>query len=222
MVHVTDAGSCAGLDTLLRPANHADVSNTLRLNVDDKISTHHRRLAAALPYVAPVLLVALAVQQIILSSAFHLSPWTGGGSACSHRSTRLRRGYCEACSSSTDVRFRAGWDRRTRWSRRSCKLAYYRHGRGSADVLVPGMGVSRLSLVNPAAVALTARWLIGLCFLFATLRKLFAPEFMDGSFFHFVLLTGPRFSGFSNLVGGVPADVAGRKHRRAATPDAAR
>jgi hypothetical protein len=30
---------------------------------------------------------------------------------------------------------------------------------------------------------------------------------MDGSFFHFVLLTDPRFSGFSNLV-GVPADVA--------------
>ena len=96
MVHVTDAGSCAGLHTLLRPANHADVSNTLRLNVDDKISTHHRRLAAALPYVAPVLLVALAVQQIILSSAFHLSPWTGGGfgmfSSIDTFATRVLRG----------------------------------------------------------------------------------------------------------------------------------
>ena len=69
------------------------------------------------------------------------------------------------------------------------------------------MGVSRLSLVNPAAVMLNARWLIGLCFLFATFWKLCSPEFLDGSFFHFVLLTDPRFSGFSNLVGGVPADV---------------
>src|SRR5918993_690761 len=96
MVDVTDAGSCAGLDTLLRPANLCRCVESLRLNVDDKISTHHRRLAAALPYVAPVLLVAVAVQQIILSSAFHLSPWTGGGfgmfSSVDTFATRVLRG----------------------------------------------------------------------------------------------------------------------------------
>ena len=38
-----------------------------------------RVLTAALPYVAPALLVVIAVQQIILASTAHLSPWTGGG-----------------------------------------------------------------------------------------------------------------------------------------------
>jgi hypothetical protein len=42
---------------------------------------------------------------------------------------------------------------------------------------------------------------------FATFWKVFAPEFLDGSFFRFTLLTDPRFRGFSDLVGGVPADV---------------
>ena len=69
------------------------------------------------------------------------------------------------------------------------------------------IGISRISFVTPTALALNARWLIGLCFLFASLRKLFAPEFLDGSFFRFVLLSDPRFSGFADLVGGVPADV---------------
>ena len=38
-----------------------------------------RALTAALPYIAPALLVAVALQQIILASTAHLPPWTGGG-----------------------------------------------------------------------------------------------------------------------------------------------
>ena len=69
------------------------------------------------------------------------------------------------------------------------------------------LGLSRLPGAHPAMVKLNARWLIGLCFVFATFWKLFAPEFMDGAFFRFTLLTDPRFSGFADLAGGVPADV---------------
>ena len=69
------------------------------------------------------------------------------------------------------------------------------------------IGISRISFVTPKALALNARWLIGLCFLFATVWKLSTPEFLDGSFFRFVLLSDGRFSGFTDLVGGVPADV---------------
>jgi hypothetical protein len=55
-----------------------------------------RWLAAAIPYVAPGLLVAVAVQQIILSSTLHLPPWTGGGfgmfSSIDMTATRTVRG----------------------------------------------------------------------------------------------------------------------------------
>src|ERR1700741_4746092 len=38
-----------------------------------------RAVTAALPYVAPAVLVAVALQHIILASTAHLTPWTGGG-----------------------------------------------------------------------------------------------------------------------------------------------
>ena len=64
-----------------------------------------------------------------------------------------------------------------------------------------------MPIVKPATLILNARWLIGLSFLFATFWKLFSSEFLDGSFFRFTLLVDPRFRGFSDLVGGVPAAV---------------
>jgi hypothetical protein len=52
-------------------------------------------LTAALPYVAPALLVVIAVQQIILASTARLSPWTGGGfgmfSSVDYRRSRVVR-----------------------------------------------------------------------------------------------------------------------------------
>ena len=69
------------------------------------------------------------------------------------------------------------------------------------------LGLSRLPTADRTMVSLNARWLIGLCFLFATFWKLFSSEFIDGAFFRFTLLTDPRFSGFADVIGGVPADV---------------
>lgn len=40
----------------------------------------------------------------------------------------------------------------------------------------------------------SARYLIGLCFLFATVWKIVSPEFHDGSLFHYKLLCDDRFS----------------------------
>jgi hypothetical protein len=69
------------------------------------------------------------------------------------------------------------------------------------------MGTACLLPDRRTAAALNARLLIGLCFLFATAWKLLSPEFTDGAFFHFTMLTDRRFSGFTDLIGGVPAAV---------------
>ena len=69
------------------------------------------------------------------------------------------------------------------------------------------MGTSQLLPSTRRALATNARLLIGLCFLFATLWKFMSAEFIDGTFFHFTLLTDRRFSGFADLVGGVPVEV---------------
>ena len=61
-----------------RSSPPADVGSA-RHDVAGKTGPVSRRLAEALVYVAPALLVVVAVQQIILSSTLHLSPWTGGG-----------------------------------------------------------------------------------------------------------------------------------------------
>ena len=70
------------------------------------------------------------------------------------------------------------------------------------------VGISCLLPSRAVGMAVNARWLIALCFLFATVTKLLSAEFLDGSFFHFTLLTDRRFSGFADLVGGVPATVS--------------
>ena len=69
------------------------------------------------------------------------------------------------------------------------------------------MGTSQLLPSSRRALATNARLLIGLCFLFATVWKFMSTEFIDGTFFHFTLLTDRRFSGFADLVGGVPSEV---------------
>jgi hypothetical protein len=59
------------------------------------------------------------------------------------------------------------------------------------------------------ALALNARWLIGLAFLFAVLWKAaLSPDFVDGRFFRSTLLMDPRFSDLSLLAGGMsPEDL---------------
>ncbi|MEK6153506.1 hypothetical protein WIW50_09610 [Flavobacteriaceae bacterium 3-367] len=48
-----------------------------------------------------------------------------------------------------------------------------------------------------------ARYIIGLCFLFATIGKFLAPEFLNGAFFEFTNTSDPRFFGFTSLFGEV-------------------
>lgn len=51
----------------------------------------------------------------------------------------------------------------------------------------------------------TARLIIGFVFLFAVVWKLLSPDFADGSFFQFTLLTDERFQVVGEGIGGVPA-----------------
>lgn len=54
----------------------------------------------------------------------------------------------------------------------------------------------------------TATLLLGLCFLFATFWKVITPEFMNGSFFQFLLAGGDyRFDEFSLLISGIDTDM---------------
>ncbi len=50
---------------------------------------------------------------------------------------------------------------------------------------------------------ISAQYMIGFVFLLATIGKFLAPEFLNGSFFEFTLLTDPRFFGFTSLVGNI-------------------
>ncbi|GAA4114353.1 hypothetical protein GCM10022393_13720 [Aquimarina addita] len=52
-----------------------------------------------------------------------------------------------------------------------------------------------------------SRLIIGFCFLFATIGKFMASEFLDGSFFEFTNTTDPRFFGFSSLMGKVDLNL---------------
>lgn len=45
-----------------------------------------------------------------------------------------------------------------------------------------------------------AKYIIGLCFLFAVIGKFLAPEFVDGSFFEFTNTIDPRFFGFTSFI----------------------
>ena len=48
-----------------------------------------------------------------------------------------------------------------------------------------------------------AKIIIGLCFLFATIGKFLAPEFLDGSFFEFTNTTDPRFFGVTSILNNI-------------------
>ena len=48
-----------------------------------------------------------------------------------------------------------------------------------------------------------AKYIIGLCFLFAVIGKFLAPEFLNGSFFEFTNTADPRFFGFTSFVADV-------------------
>lgn len=65
-----------------------------------------------------------------------------------------------------------------------------------------------------AALAVSARWLVAACFVFATAWKVLSPDFLDGSFFHFAFLTDLRLEWAAEVLGGLPAG-AGSANRRA-------
>ena len=74
-------------------------------------------------------------------------------------------------------------------------------------IWVLALASTRLS-PNPAgALAGSARMMIGLCFLFATGWKCLSPSFMDGSFFHHLLLIDDRFFDIAEFIGGVGSDA---------------
>ena len=58
-----------------------------------------------------------------------------------------------------------------------------------------------------SAIALSSRWLIGLCMLLATAWKLAMPDYRDGSFFEFTLLADPRLAAFAATATGLPQDA---------------
>lgn len=63
---------------------------------------------------------------------------------------------------------------------------------------------SRLSGNFRASLALNARLLIGMAFLFAIVWKVFlSPDYLDGTFFRVTFLTDERFTGMSRLIGGM-------------------
>lgn len=60
----------------------------------------------------------------------------------------------------------------------------------------------------------SARWIIGLCFLLATIGKVVSPDFMSGSFFEFTCLTDVRFHGMASVVTGMDLSVLFDGHMR--------
>jgi len=62
------------------------------------------------------------------------------------------------------------------------------------------------------SLALSARYLIGLAFLFATLWKLFSPDYLNGTFFHYSLLLDERFRVVASMVGGISASMNQHNH----------
>lgn len=64
-----------------------------------------------------------------------------------------------------------------------------------------------------ASLAVSARWLVAACFLFATLWKVLSPDFLDGTFFHYALLTDLRLQWAGELFGGLSAEVSAANRR---------
>jgi len=66
-------------------------------------------------------------------------------------------------------------------------------------------------------LAVSARWLVAACFLFATLWKILSPDFLDGTFFHYALLTDLRLQWAGELFGGLSAEVSAANRRELET-----
>ena len=69
------------------------------------------------------------------------------------------------------------------------------------------VALSMWSLNPKRNIAFNARVLIGLCFAFATFWKLMSPEFLEGTFFKFTMLTDWRFQELAEIVAGVTPDL---------------
>lgn len=57
------------------------------------------------------------------------------------------------------------------------------------------------------ALRINARLLIGLCFLFATIWKIFSPDFLNGTAFHYFFLSDGRFANVVDLIGGLSKQI---------------
>lgn len=58
-----------------------------------------------------------------------------------------------------------------------------------------------------------ARGLVATCFAFAVIWKLLAGQYLDGSFWHYTLLTDPRVQVAASALGGVPLSDLGMNQR---------
>lgn len=65
------------------------------------------------------------------------------------------------------------------------------------------IAVALLGAEPEAVLKRSARLLVGLCFLFAALWKVVSPDYMDGTFFHYALLSDKRFTLLAEWLGGV-------------------
>ncbi len=73
-------------------------------------------------------------------------------------------------------------------------LATWKPVAGAARSAAQSPGSEAWHADTEAFLRRSARYLIGLCFLFATVWKIVSPEFTDGSLFHYKLLFDDRFS----------------------------
>lgn len=69
------------------------------------------------------------------------------------------------------------------------------------------LGLSFLTPEPRKAIAVNARILIGLAFAFATLWKVISRDFLDGTFFHFLLLTSEHFKYVAHMIGGLASET---------------
>lgn len=69
------------------------------------------------------------------------------------------------------------------------------------------VALSMWSLNPKMNISFNAKILIGLCFTFATFWKFMSPEFLEGSFFKFTMLTDWRFQELAEIAAGVTPEM---------------
>jgi hypothetical protein len=75
------------------------------------------------------------------------------------------------------------------------------------------LGLSFLTPDPRKAIALNARILIGLAFAFATLWKVISRDFLDGTFFHLLLLKSEHFRYVAQTIGGLASETIRENHQ---------